>query len=111
MKWLLILGVFVSLHSQNKQLLYGFKEVPQQIHLNPGAQVDYRGYIGVPLLSHIHFNAGMTGFSTFDIFADDGRDFNQKVREVVYKMDSKDFVGFNQRLDIFSAGFTLKTYN
>jgi hypothetical protein len=109
MKWLLFLGVFVSLHAQNKQLLYGFKDVPQQILLNPGAQVDYRGYIGVPLLSHIHFNAGITGFSAFDVFADDGKDFNQKIRDVVYEMNARDFVGFNQQLDVFSAGLTLKT--
>ena len=109
MKWLLFLGVFMSLHSQNKQLLYGFKEVPQQLHLNPGGQVDYRGYSGVPLLSHIHLNAGITGFSAFDIFADDGRDFNQKIREVSYSMDSKDFVVVNQQLDIFSAGFSVNT--
>lgn len=109
MKWLLFLGVFVSLHSQNKQLLYGFKEVPQQLLLNPGGQVDYRGSIGVPLLSHIHLNAGITGFSAYDIFADDGRDFNQKIREVAYSMDSKDFVVVNQQLDIFSAGFSVNT--
>ena len=109
MRWLLFLGVFVSLHAQNKQLLYGFKDVPQQILLNPGAQVDHRGYIGVPLLSHIHFNAGITGFSAFDVFADDGKDFNQKIRDVVYNMDAKDFFGFNQQLDIFSAGFRVNT--
>ena len=90
----MFLGVFVSLQAQNKQILYGFKEVPQQILLNPGAQIDYNGYIGVPLLSHIHFNAGITGFSAFDIFADDGRDFNQKIQDVVYDMDAKDFFGF-----------------
>ena len=109
MRWLLFFGFFVSLNAQNKQLLYGFKEVPQQILLNPGAQVDYRGYIGVPLLSHIHFSAGITGFSAFDVFADDGKDFNQKIRDVVYDMDAKDFFGFNQQLDIFSAGLSLRT--
>ena len=109
MRWLLFLGFFVSLQAQNKQILYGFKEVPQQILLNPGAQIDYKGYIGVPLLSHIHFNAGVTGFSAFDIFADDGRDFNQKIQDVVYDMDSKDFFGFNQQLDLFSAGFRFKS--
>ena len=109
MRWLMFLGVFVSLQAQNKQILYGFKEVPQQILLNPGAQIDYNGYIGVPLLSHIHFNAGITGFSAFDIFADDGRDFNQKIQDVVYDVDAKDFFGFNQQLDIFSGGFRLKS--
>ena len=109
MKWLLFLGVFVSLHAQNKQLLYGFKEVPQQILLNPGDQVDHRGYIGVPLLSHIYFNAGITGFSAFDVFADDGKDFNQKIRDVVYKMDAKDFFEFNQQLEFFSAGLRVQT--
>jgi hypothetical protein len=109
MKWLLILGVFTTLQAQNKQLLYGFKDIPQQILLNPGAQIDYRGFIGVPLLSQIHFNAGLTGFSAFDLFANDGKDFNQKLSAIVYTMDAKDFFGFNQQLDIFSAGFTLKT--
>ena len=99
MRWLLFLGVFISLHAQNKQLLYGFTDVPQQMLLNPGAQIDYKGFIGVPLLSHIHFNAGVTGFSAFDVFADDGRDFNQKLQDVVYDMDAKDFFGFNQQLD------------
>ena len=108
MRWLIFFGVFISLHAQNKQLLYGFTEVPQQILLNPGAQVDYRGYIGMPLLSHIHLNAGITGFSAFDVFADDGKDFNQKIRDVVYKLDSKDFFGFNQQLDIFSVGLSVK---
>jgi hypothetical protein len=109
MKWLLFLGFFTSLHAQNKQLLYGFKEVPQQILINPGAQVDYNGYIGVPLLSHIHFNTGITGFSAFDVFADDGKNFNEKLRDVIYKLDSKDFFGFNQQLDVFSVGLSLKT--
>jgi len=109
MKWLLILGVFTTLQAQNKQLLYGFKDIPQHILLNPGAQIDYRGFIGVPLLSQIHFNAGLTGFSAFDLFANDGKDFNQKLSAIVYNMDAKDFFGFNQQLDIFSAGFTLKT--
>ena len=37
------------------------------------------------------------------------RDFNQKIRDVVYNMDAKDFFGFNQQLDIFSAGLSCKT--
>ena len=109
MRWLLILGVFATLQAQNKQLLYGFKDVPQHILLNPGTQIDSKGYVGVPLLSQIHFNAGITGFSAFDLFADDGKDFSQKVSDIVYGMDAKDFFGINQQLDLFSAGFRLKT--
>ena len=106
---LLSLGLFCSLHAQNKQLLYGFKDIPQHLLLNPGANVDYRGYIGVPLLSNISFNFGMTGVSSFDLFAADGIDFNQKLKTIAYGMDAKDFFEYNQQLELFSAGIRVKT--
>ena len=106
---LLSLGIFCSLHAQNKQLLYGFKDIPQHLLLNPGANVDYRGYIGVPLLSNISFNFGMTGVSLFDLFAADGIDFNQKLKTIAYGMDAKDFFEYNQQLELFAAGIRVKT--
>ena len=64
--------------SQNKQVLYGFNEIPQSLLLNPGAQTSNDWYVGVPLLSQVHVNVGMSGISVYDVFADDGSDFNSK---------------------------------
>ncbi|MDO5978027.1 DUF5723 family protein [Flavivirga spongiicola] len=92
--------------SQNKQLLYGFSEIPQSLLLNPGGKIKNDWYFGIPLLSHIHVNVGITGSTVYDIFADDGIDFNTKLQNAVYSMKPKDFFSANQQLEIFSGGFS-----
>ena len=97
--------------SQNKQILYGFSEIPQSLLLNPGGKVDSDWHFGVPLLSHIHVNGGSSGVTLYEIFADDGINFNTKLQNAVYDMSSKDFISFNQQMEIFSGGFAFgKTY-
>lgn len=104
-----ILIVFLMMTSfvcaQKKQILYNFTEIPQSLLLNPGSEVSFKGHFGIPLLSHIHLDVGFSGVSAYDIFADDGRDFNVKLREAVYSMDRNDFFSINQQLEIFSGGF------
>ncbi len=102
---LIIVLFSVLTFSQNKQLLYGFSEIPQALLLNPGGQVENKGYFGVPLLSHIHVNANATGSTIYDVFATDGIDFNAKLEAAVYSMESSDFYSANQQLELFSGGF------
>ena len=61
-------------HSQNKQIVYDFANLPQTLLLNPGAEVTNKWHVGVPVVSHFSVNGGFTGFSTYDIFADNGRE-------------------------------------
>ncbi|GAB1856368.1 hypothetical protein MHTCC0001_12030 [Flavobacteriaceae bacterium MHTCC 0001] len=97
--------------SQNKQVLYGFSEIPQSLLLNPGGKVNNRGYFGIPLLSHIHVNAGSSGISVYDLFADDGRNFNLKLRQAVDGLKPTDFFTATQQLEVFSGGFAFgKTF-
>lgn len=109
MKKISLLFLFVSnvLIAQNKQLLYGFSEIPQSLLLNPGAKVKNDWYFGIPLLSHVHFNGGTSGSTVYDFFANDGVDFNIKFRDAVNNMDANDFYSFNQQLELFSGGFTV----
>jgi len=109
---LIILFFSCLTYSQNKQVLYGFSEIPQSeipqsLLLNPGATVDNDWYAGIPLLSHIHANFGTSGVSVYDVFANDGRDFNQKLRTAINGMQDTDFFAVNQQLEIFSGGFAL----
>lgn len=100
---ILILSCFSF--SQNKQILYGFSEIPQSLLLNPGGKVTNEGYFGIPLLSHIHLKAGTSGATIYDVFADNAIDFNTKLQNAIDTMNAKDFFSVNHQLEIFSGGF------
>lgn len=98
--------------AQNKQLLYGFSDIPQSLMLNPGGEVKNDWYIGIPLLSHFHINAGSSGTTAYDVLANDGVNFNTKLKKAVYSMKANDFFAINEQLDIFSGGFAFgNSYN
>lgn len=95
-----------SLCAQNKQVLYDFTEVPQALLINPGMETDFQWYAGIPLLSGISAYAGANGISVNDIFADDGLDINDKVRErMVGRLSPRDEFSQNLQVEIFSGGF------
>jgi hypothetical protein len=106
-KVLLVLLVLLQLssYSQNKEVLYNFTSIPQSSLVNPGADVSYKFYFGVPVLSGVSANLGSSSFSAYDLFADNGVDFNDKVRNVINKSSSNDRVVTNQQLELFSGGF------
>jgi len=91
--------------SQNKQILYGFSEIPQALLQNPGGKIKNDWYFGMPFLSHIHANIGSSEVSFYDVFANDGVEFNIKIQQAVDNMNSTDFSTFNQQLELFSGGF------
>ncbi|TDP01633.1 DUF5723 family protein [Flavobacterium sp. 245] len=103
----LVLGLLLqfSCFSQNKEVLYNFTTIPQSSLVNPGADVSYKFYFGFPVLSGVSLNTGSSSFSAYDLFADNGVDFNAKVRDVVNKSSRNDKVVTNEQLEIFSGGF------
>jgi len=98
-------------YSQNKQVLYDFSNLPQTLLLNPGAEVSHKFHVGLPLFSQLSVQAGFTGFSAYDIFADDGIDINNKIRDAVNNYGTTEFMAVNQQLEIVSAGFRLNETN
>lgn len=101
----LLLLMSISCLSQNKQILYNFTTVPQSLLTNPGSDFKYKYYFGVPLLSGISLNAGSTGFSAYDLFADNGVDFNAKLRDLLSSTSRKDKVTLNEQIELFNGGF------
>ncbi|KAA5828134.1 hypothetical protein FPF71_04675 [Algibacter amylolyticus] len=109
---LILILTSVLCFSQNKQLLYGFSEIPQSLLSNPGGKVTNTGYFGIPFLSHFHVNGGSSGATVYDLFAADGVDFSTKFRRVVYDAKPGDFFTANQQLEIVSGGFAIgPSYN
>ncbi|SEL98698.1 hypothetical protein SAMN04487910_3815 [Aquimarina amphilecti] len=95
-------------YSQNKETLYDFTDLPQSLMLNPGADVNFKYHAGVPFLSQIHLNVGFRGTSIYDIFADDGRDINDKIENTINTLTSKDYFTLTQQLDIINFGWRSK---
>ncbi|WP_282089057.1 DUF5723 family protein [Aquimarina algiphila] len=95
-------------YSQNKETLYDFTDLPQSLLLNPGADVRFNYHLGVPFLSQIHVNAGLKGASLYDVFADDGRDINDKIETTLNTLTSKDYLTATQQLEIVSFGWKSK---
>lgn len=93
--------------SQNKQILYNFAGLPQTLLLNPGAEVNHKFHFGMPLFSQLSVQGGFTGFSTYDIFADNGIDINDKIRAAVSNYGTAEFAAFNQQLEVLNVGFRL----
>ena len=92
--------------AQNKQLLYDFLEVPQALMLNPGMETGYDWYAGLPGLSGIYGQAGTSGLSVDDIFANDGLDINDKVRDrAVFGLGTRDNQAITSQIEVFSGGF------
>lgn len=97
-----------SLYSQNKETLYDFTDIPQSLMLNPGADVNFNYHVGVPFLSQIHLNAGFRGASVYDVFANDGRDINDKIENTLNTLTSNDFFTLTQQLDLINFGWRSK---
>jgi len=93
--------------SQNKQILYNFTTIPQSLMSNPGADINYKWYAGLPFLSGISINMGSTGFSAYDLFAKDGIDFNTKLQELLSSTSAKDWLAVNQQLELLNGGFRI----
>lgn len=104
---LFIIVASINCFSQNRQILYNFTSAPQSLLTNPGSDVKYNWFVGIPLLSGISANMGSSGFSAFDLFADNGVDFNAKLRNVVFSTSRNDKVSINEQLEIISGGFKL----
>lgn len=97
-------GFFV--YGQNKQLVYDFVEIPQSAMVNPGVETDFEWYAGVPLLSGISFQAGSSGITVDDIFADDGLDINDKIRDrAINGMNPRDELSGTFQVEFISFGF------
>ncbi|WP_420400703.1 DUF5723 family protein [Flagellimonas sp.] len=94
------------LGAQNKQILYDFYEIPQSLLINPGVKTMEKWHTGIPALSGFYLQAGSSGVTVNDLFANDGVDFTTKVRErVINGMSKRDDFSFNSQIEVFNVGF------
>ena len=101
-----LFGAWLAMQAQNKQVLYDFTEIPQAGMVNPGMETDFQWYAGIPTLSGLMLQAGSSGISVNDIFAADGLDINDKVRErAIFGMSPKDELSGTFQVEFLNFGF------
>ncbi len=105
---LIFLLISISVFAQNKQILYNFDQLPQTLLLNPGEKVTQKWHVGIPLLSGFSAQIGSSNLTVYDVFADDGIPINDKVRNLIYNLSSKDFISITQQEELFNIGIRLK---
>ena len=86
----LVLIIFrLGLVAQQDNTLFLQHNIPQSNIVNPAVQIKCPAYIGLPLLSSLHFNFNSTGFS-YSSFANGGSALN--LNALVAQMHSWDFI-------------------
>lgn len=107
--YLFIIGLLFTktLISQNKQVLYGFDAIPQTLLLNPGAETNYKYHLGIPVLSGISFQAGITGVTVADLFRNNSIDFTSKLLNAIDKLSTNDYIQIHSQIEILNAGYQL----
>jgi hypothetical protein len=103
----LLVLITIKLTSQNKQILYGFDNIPQTLLLNPGAETNYKYHIGVPLISGISAQANISGFTIADLFRADNVDFNTKLDNVINQLGNNDYLSVNTQVEVINAGYKI----
>lgn len=103
---LLVLSSF-SLAAQNKAILYGFDEIPQVQLLNPAFYPSYKAHVGIPFLSGISINAGVSEVTMADVFRDDNVDFTTKVTNALNRITENDYVSFNSQVEVLSGSYKI----
>lgn len=111
--YLIVIVFLLSLvsYSQNNEVLYDFDEIPQTLFLNPGSNFSHDYFIGIPILSGVNINSGITGVTAYDILADDGVNINTKINNVIYSLGNDDSFIINEKVDIISGGVRLNSTN
>ncbi|MHB0754265.1 DUF5723 family protein [Polaribacter sp. M15] len=106
-KFLIVLFILCAhkMVTQNKQVLYGFAELPQTLLLNPASETNYKFHVGVPLLSGISSRISTTGFVLTDVFTEDGLPINDKIAVALKNLTPKDFVTSNTQIEVVNIGF------
>ncbi len=107
---ILLLLLFNSKYviAQNKQFLYGFQEIPQSLLENPGGEVNFNKHIGIPFASGIYTKMGTNNSLLSSLFANDGEAIEDKLRSLIFRLNSRDFISINEQLDIINIGYRLK---
>ena len=107
--FILALLTALNLSAQSQSLLYNQTNNPQALMSNPGMRYEETNmHIGVPFLSNIQLTFTNSPFSIAAIFND--QDINQNINREINNLGSKDYLQFNEKIDLINIGWYKNKY-
>ena len=113
LKWNLF-GLFallvITANAQVNHTLYNMHTIPQSCFLNPAIQGPCKVWVGMPVLSSIHLDAGNTFASFNSATYKEDSSFYPDVDIILRKMHKIDFITTELHLNLIALGYRYKDY-
>lgn len=100
----ILLFIGFASYSQNNITIYDFANAPQALLLNPAYDIEAQYHVTIPIFGSNKLSMESSGFSAYDIFANNSIPFQDKIENTVYQLTSKDFILGNQKMGIINIG-------
>lgn len=92
-------------HAQSDLTLYNFNAIPQSLHTNPAYPQQTKVWVGLPVLSGVHFHFHNSAFTLKDLIPADGPNINDNLRSIANTLDDKSHFALSQDIDLLGIGF------
>lgn len=112
----LLIGIFLlglnSIQAQNNLTLYHMKSLPQSLYVNPGHQIDYRFFMGIPALSSWNVNLNTRNLSVSMLNNALVENANGQVsldlKEITRNSDGPALISSDLGIDLIHFGFKIR---
>lgn len=103
---IIVLASLISfnLTGQSDLMLYNFSSIGQSAHVNPALEQQTRIWVGIPVISGVHFHYHNSGFALIDLF-ERGTDINQNKDRLILSLNDRSQLAINQSIDLLGVGF------
>ncbi len=105
-------GLLTVLSGQQNNLLFFMHNIPESNFINPAVQNNCKLFIGLPVLSSVHFNYGNTGFSYDQLFIPEkGTDYYRAdIDALTDKLAPLNFIINEMHTSILALGYRHEDY-
>jgi hypothetical protein len=97
--------------SQQSNTLFFMHSVPQSNFINPAIQTDCRWFVGLPVLSSVHFNLANNGFTVNHLLEDtEGGTYTLDADNIVKKLAPRNYLSTELYTNLFVIGYRRGDY-
>lgn len=100
-----LLLITAHLHGQQNHLMYFAYQLPQANYQNPAYQSPCKWWVGVPVLSSIHFNYANSLFSLNNLFPEGANTRNLDLSGQINNLKRNNFIGIETNITLFGLGY------
>jgi hypothetical protein len=110
-KFWLLFGIIPVFSQQNHNLFF-LHQVPESNLLNPAIPISCKWYIGIPVLSSVHFNYANSSFAFNQIFQKSPDNYyNADVDGLIKRTHRRNFIGTEAHIQLAALGYRTGDYS